>query len=104
MPMRNAGTGPPAAPTPAEAYAWPSRPAARKAKCIIFRSISRLGIEASSSARRPPVWLTCFGFAAHRHPDFPAKWITSGLPTIHFQKAGVVGPGDALRESLIAIH
>src|SRR5215471_16370811 len=51
MPMRNAGTGPRAAPTPAEVYAWRSRPAAKKAKCIISRSISRLGIEGSSSAR-----------------------------------------------------
>src|SRR4051812_34371895 len=46
--MRNAGTAPLAAPTPAEASVWPSRPAARKAKCIISRSISRLGIKGSS--------------------------------------------------------
>src|SRR6516162_216077 len=51
MQMRNAGTGPQAAPTPVEAYAWRSRHAARKAKCIISRSISPLGIEGSSSAR-----------------------------------------------------
>src|SRR5438105_5630974 len=50
MPMRNAGTGPQAAPTVAEAYAWRSRPAARKAQCIISRSISRLGIEGSDGA------------------------------------------------------
>src|SRR3981081_4471315 len=48
MPMRNAGTGPQAALTAAEAYAWRSRPAARKAKCIISRSISRLETEGSS--------------------------------------------------------
>src|SRR6516162_1830547 len=51
MQMRNAGTEPQAAPTPVGAYAWRSPPAARKAKCIISRSISRLGIEGSSSAR-----------------------------------------------------
>src|SRR4029079_14257797 len=91
MPMRNAGTGPPVAPTLAEAYAWPSRPAVRKAKCIISRSISRLGIEWL------PVNLVCknygvintahpFGAFAHHEPcnilqAFSAQQATHHLPS-----------------------
>src|ERR1044071_7127709 len=51
MPMRNAGIGPPVAPIPAEAYAWRSRRAARKARSIISRSTSRLEISGTAADR-----------------------------------------------------
>src|SRR5215469_12285132 len=69
MPMRSAGTGPQAAPTPEEVYAWRSRPAARKARCTISRSTSRRGIEGNSSSRSPQSGLSAWLCVASSEGD-----------------------------------
>src|SRR5258706_6986186 len=59
MPMRNAGTAPPVAPTPAEAYAWPSRRAERRARSTISRPTSRPETSSAANPGTEPIVRIC---------------------------------------------